>query len=74
MTARAYTVSEIVGLRKAVTALMSLGPRFPYRESDRIAQIEAQVQTHMLAGHIAEDFQEEIEKSQTRFWTTSRSR
>lgn len=62
MTARAYTVAEIRALRSAVTSMFLFGEYAPKdaqscRQLD-YAAVEAQIQTHMLAGHTAQDLYE----------------
>lgn len=57
MTERAYTVTELIALRRAVRALIVINISQPYREAERTIEAEAIVQTHMLAGHVAEDLQ-----------------
>ena len=65
MTERAYTVSEINALRRAVENKWLFGSYNPqhtgmsmsrsYMEADKITAVEVITQTHMLAGHTAED-------------------
>ncbi len=69
MTDRSYTIAELDALREVVEHKFLYGqfrPRStrqiqahcwsrPYREEDKIAHVEQQVRTHMLAGHTAED-------------------
>ncbi len=69
MTERAYTVAELDALRCVVEHKFLYGQyrerttrqiqahcwSRPYREEDRLATIEQQVRTHMLAGNTAQD-------------------
>ncbi len=64
MTDRSYTVAELDALRCAVERKFLYG-RYAgptnggwsrtYQEDEKVACVEQQVRTHMLAGHTAED-------------------
>lgn len=65
MIERAYTVSEIDALRRAIENKWLFGTYAPnfargmmshsYNEVDKVVSVEELVRTHMLAGHTADD-------------------